>query len=159
VRSIDVFRAMIAGDVEPPPVGKLIGFEMTEVEPGRTVFVLDAGPQHASPLGTVHGGIICDLVDAAMGCAHASLLEDGETFTTLELKVNFLKPVFAGRLTAEGKAIKTGRTIGLVEGRVTDESGSLVAFATSTCMTLRGAAAEGREVAPRGPRTGTDESN
>ena len=139
-----MFRAMVAGAMEPPPVAKLVGFAMTEVDPGRTVFELDAGPQHASPLGTVHGGIICDLVDAAMGCAHASLLEDGETFTTLELKINFMKPVFAGRLVAEGKAIKTGRTIGLVEGRVTDETGSLVAFATSTCMTLRGDAAKGR---------------
>jgi len=144
VRSIDVFRATVAGDVEPPPVAKLIGFEMTAVEPGRAVFELDAGPQHASPLGTVHGGIVCDLVDAAMGCSHASLLEEGETFTTLELKINFMKPVWEGHLVAEGKVIKAGRTIGLVEGRVTDESGSLVAYATSTCMTLRGDAGRGR---------------
>jgi len=144
VKSIDVFRAIIAGDVEPPPVAKLIGFEMTEVDPGRAVFELDAGPQHASPLGTVHGGIIVDLVDAVMGCAHASQLEEGETFTTLELKINFVKPVWKSRLVAEGKVIRAGRTIGLVEGRVTDDSGSLVAFATSTCMTLRGAAARGR---------------
>ena len=92
----------------------------------------------------MHGGVICDLVDGAMGCAHASLLEEGETFTTLELKINFMKPVWQGRLVAEGKVIKTGRTIGLVEGRVTDESGSLVAYATSTCMTLREDAARGR---------------
>ncbi len=144
MKSIDVFRAIIAGDVEPPPVAKLIGFEMTEVDPGRAVFELDAGPQHASPLGTVHGGIIVDLVDAAMGCAHASQLEEGETFTTLELKINFVKPVWKSRLVAEGKVIRARRTIGLVEGRVTDDSGSLVAFATSTCMTLRGDAARGR---------------
>ena len=135
---------MIAGEAEQPPVARLIGFELTHVEPGRTVFELVAGPQHASPLGTVHGGVICDLVDGAMGCAHASLLEEGETFTTLELKINFMKPVWQGRLVAEGKVIKTGRTIGLVEGRVTDESGSLVAYATSTCMTLREDAARGR---------------
>jgi len=144
VRSIDVFRAIVAGDAEPPPVAKLVGFAMTEVEPGRAVFEMDAGPQHSSPLGTVHGGIVCDLVDAAMGCSHASLLEEGETFTTLELKINFVKPVWRGHLVAEGKVIKSGRTIGLVEGRVTDESGSLVAYATSTCMTLRGEAARGR---------------
>ena len=117
---------------------------MTEIEPGRAVFEMDAGPQHASPLGTVHGGVICDLVDGAMGCAHASQLDEGETFTTLELKINYLKPVWSGHLVAEGKVIKAGRTIGLVEGRVTDESGSLVACATSTCMTLRGDAAKGR---------------
>ena len=144
MKSLDVFRAIIAGEAEPAPVAKLIGFELTEVEPGRAVFELDAGPQHASPLGTVHGGIIVDLVDAAMGCAHASKLEEGETFTTLELKINFMKPVWKSHLVAEGKVIKAGRTIGLVEGRVTDESGSLVAFATATCMTLRGDAARGR---------------
>ena len=144
MKSIDVFRAIIAGNAEPPPVAKLIGFEMTEIDPGRAVFELDAGPQHASPLGTVHGGIIVDLVDAAMGCAHASQLEEGETFTTLELKINFMKPVWKSHLVAEGKVLKAGRTIGLVEGRVTDDSGSLVAYATSTCMTLRGDAARGR---------------
>jgi uncharacterized protein (TIGR00369 family) len=144
VKPLDHFRAMVAGDAEAPPVAKLIGFAMTEVEPGRAVFEMDAGPQHASPLGSVHGGVICDLVDGAMGVSHASLLEDGETFTTLELKINFMKPIWSGHLRAEGKVIKAGRTIGLVEGRVTDESGSLVAYATSTCMTLRGDAAKGR---------------
>lgn len=144
MRSIDVFREILAGTREPPPVATLIGFAMTSVEPGRVVFELDAGPQHASPLGTMHGGILCDLVDAAMGCAHASLLEEGETFTTIELKINYLKPVWEGHLVAEGHVVKAGRTIGLVEGRVTDASGSLVAFATSTCMTLRGDVAQGR---------------
>jgi uncharacterized protein (TIGR00369 family) len=144
VKPLDHFRAIIAGNAEPPPVAKLIGFAMTDVEPGRAVFEMDAGPQHASPLGSVHGGVICDLVDGAMGVSHASLLEDGETFTTLELKINFMKPVWSGHLRAEGKVIKAGRTIGLVEGRVTDASGSLVAYATSTCMTLRGDAAQGR---------------
>jgi uncharacterized protein (TIGR00369 family) len=135
---------MVAGTREGPPVAKLIGFEMTDVEPGRVVFELEVGPQHTSPLGTVHGGILCDIADAALGCAHASQLDDGETFTTLELKINFLKPVWSGRLTAVGSSVKSGRTIGLSECRVTDESGSLVAFATSTCMTLRGTAARGR---------------
>jgi uncharacterized protein (TIGR00369 family) len=144
VKPIDHFRAIVAGEADPPPVAKLIGFAMTEIEPGRAVFEMDAGPQHASPLGTLHGGVISDLVDGAMGCAHASQLEDGETFTTLELKINYLKPVWSGHLVAEGKVIKAGRTIGLVEGRVTDESGSLVAYATSTCMTLRGEQAQGR---------------
>jgi uncharacterized protein (TIGR00369 family) len=144
VKPLDNFLAMIAGEADPPPVAKLIGFALTEVEPGRAVFEMDAGPQHASPLGSVHGGIICDLVDGAMGVAHASQLEEGETFTTLELKINFMKPVWNGHLVAEGKVIKAGRTIGLVEGRVTDGSGSLVAYATSTCMTLRGEQAQGR---------------
>jgi uncharacterized protein (TIGR00369 family) len=146
VRSIDAFRAMIAGELPGPPVADLIGMRMTDVEPGRVVFELEAGPRHASPLGTVHGGIICDLADAALGCAHASLLEEGETFTTLELKINFLKPVWEGRLIAEGRSLKLGKTIGLTECNVTDEHGSLVAHATSTLLTLRGEAAAGRRV-------------
>jgi uncharacterized protein (TIGR00369 family) len=135
---------MISGELEGPPIGRLLDMRMVEIHEGRAVFVLEAGPQHASPLGTVHGGIICDVADAAMGCAHASLLEEGETFATIELKINFLKPVWAGRLTAVGTVVKAGRTVGLVECRVTDAGGSLVAYATSTCMTLRGDAAVGR---------------
>jgi uncharacterized protein (TIGR00369 family) len=144
VTALELFRQIVAGEIDGPPVGHLLDMRMTEIDAGRAVFVLDAGPQHASPLGTVHGGIICDVADAALGCAHASLLDEGETFATIELKINFLKPVWAGRLTAVGTVVKAGRTIGLTECRVTDEGGSLVAFATATCMTLRGEAAEGR---------------
>jgi uncharacterized protein (TIGR00369 family) len=144
MKSIDAFRAIVAGEREPPPVAKLIGMRMTSVEAGAVTFELDVGEQHTSPLGTVHGGILCDLADAAMGCAHASQLDDGETFTTLELKMNFVKPVWSGRLVAEARVLKAGRTIGLVDCRVTDEGGSLVAYGTSTCMTLRGDAATGR---------------
>jgi uncharacterized protein (TIGR00369 family) len=144
VTPLEHFRAIVAGEADPPPVAQLIGFRMTAVEPGTATFELDAGPQHASPLGTVHGGVICDVADAAMGCAHASLLQDGESFTTLELKINFLKPVWSGTLTAVGSVVKAGRTVGLAEARVTDDSGALVAHATSTCLTLRGEAAAGR---------------
>ena len=144
MRAIDRFRQMVSGEIEGPPIGRLLDMRMTEIDEGRAVFVLEAGPQHTSPLGTVHGGIICDVADAALGCAHASLLEEGVTFATIELKINFLKPVWAGRLTAVGTVVKAGRTIGLTECRVTDQGGSLVAYATATCMTLRGEAAEGR---------------
>jgi uncharacterized protein (TIGR00369 family) len=95
-------------------------------------------------LGTLHGGAVCDLADAAMGMAYASELERGESFTTLELKINFMKPVWRSHLRAEGKVVKRGRTVGLVECDVLDEKGSLVARASSTCMTLRGDAAKGR---------------
>ena len=95
-------------------------------------------------MGTLHGGILCDIADAAMGIAYAANLETGETFTTLELKISFLKPVWNATLKAEGRVLKQGRTTGLVECRITDEMGSLVAHATSTCMTLRGASAKGR---------------
>ena len=137
MKPLDHFRAIVAGEADPPPVAKLIGFAMTEIEPGRAVFEMDAGPQHASPLGTLHGGVICDLVDGAMGCAHASQLDEGETFTTLELKTNYLRQVVEGKLTATGRVHHAGRTIGLATCDVVDEQGRLVAHATSTCMTLR----------------------
>jgi uncharacterized protein (TIGR00369 family) len=137
-------QAMIRGDAPPPPVARLVGFRVVEVEPGRTLFEMETGPQHASPLGTLHGGILCDIADAAMGIAYASTLGEGESFTTLELKINFLKPVWNARLRAEARVVKRGKTVGLVECDVTDETGSLVARASSTCLTLAGKMAEGR---------------
>ena len=132
------------GKLPPPPIARLIGFRMTAVAPGAATVTLEPGPQHANPMGTLHGGVLCDIADAAMGIAYAANLADGETFTTLELKISFLKPIWNSTLTAEGKVLKQGRTTGLVECRITDEKGSLVAHATSTCMTLRGNAAQGR---------------
>jgi len=135
---------MIRGDVPPPPVATLVGFRILEVEPGRAVFELEAGPQHANPMGTLHGGILCDLADAAMGIAYASTLSESESFTTLELKINFFKPVWNARLTATARVVKRGKTVGMAECDVVDASGSLVARASSTCMTLAGKMAEGR---------------
>jgi uncharacterized protein (TIGR00369 family) len=123
----------------------LIGFRPIVAEPGRAAFELDTDlERHANPMGTVHGGVLCDLADAAMGFAYASTLQDGETFTTLELKINFLRPVWQTRLTATANVVQRGRTIGLVECDLTDAEGRLVARASSTCMTLRGAQAQGR---------------
>ena len=141
---LERLRAIAVGEAEPPPVAKLVGLRMLSIEPGRAVFELEATREHANPMGTLHGGILCDLADAAMGCAYASLLADGESFATLELKMNFLKPVWTGRLEAVASMVKPGRSVGLVECRVTDDTGSLVAHSTSTCMTLRGGQAEGR---------------
>ena len=137
-------RGMIRGEVAPAPVAGLVGFRILEVEPGRAVFEMETGPQHANPMGTLHGGILCDLADAAMGIAFASTLEEGQTFTTLELKINFLKPVWNARLRADARVVKRGRTVGMTECDVTDESGSLIARASSTCMALSGEKAAGR---------------
>jgi uncharacterized protein (TIGR00369 family) len=106
--------------------------------------LFESGPQHANPMGTLHGGILCDVADAAMGTAVATTLNEGETLTTIELKINFLKPVWSAKLTATGKVVRRGRTICLVECDVTDEKGSLVARASSTCMILSGEMAAGR---------------
>jgi len=143
-KAIDFIRMLQRGDAPPPPVARLIGFILTEVEPGRAVIALDADGRHANPMGTLHGGVLCDIADAAMGMAYASTLEESETFTTLELKINFLKPVREGRLVATGRVVKGGRTVGLVECDVLDDKERLVARASSTCMTLRGAQAAGR---------------
>lgn len=142
--ALDMLKKVQRGELPPPPVATLIGFTIGSIERGRVVMEMEAGPQHTSPLGTVHGGILCDLADAAMGMAYATSLDDNETFTTLELKINFLKPVWSGRLTATGYVVKSGRTVGLVDCDLHDEKQSLVARASSTCMTLRGAEAAGR---------------
>jgi uncharacterized protein (TIGR00369 family) len=139
-------RASGSGSIlhHSPPIGVLLGFETDAIEPGRAVLRMEAGPRHANPMGTLHGGVLCDLGDAAMGYAFASTLEDGESFTTLELSVNYLKPVWEGELVATGEVVKDGRTVGLVECDVRDADGSLVARLKSTCLKLRGDAASGR---------------
>jgi uncharacterized protein (TIGR00369 family) len=126
------------------PVGHLIGFEMKEGADGRAIVALLAGPQHRNPMGTLHGGILCDIADAAMGIAFASTLAADESFTTIELKINFFRPVWKGLLRAEGKIVRRGSSLGYLECEITDESGRLVAKAASTCMVLRGQRAVGR---------------
>lgn len=139
-------QKMMTGEVPIPPVAQLMGMEMGLVRPGRVVIELEAGPRHASPLGTVHGGILCAIADAAMGLAYATNLKAGETFATVELKVNFLRPVWQGRLRAEGKVVSSGRNLGLVECNVTDQDQRLIARCLSTCMTLKGVQAENDNV-------------
>jgi uncharacterized protein (TIGR00369 family) len=127
-----------------PPIAQLLGIRAVAFDEGSVVFELDADGRHANPMGTLHGGVLCDLADLAMGVALYSTLESGESFTTLELKMNFLKPIWTGRLTARAQVKKGGRTTALLECEVRDDKGSLVAFATSTCMILRGDMARGR---------------
>lgn len=132
------------GEVAPPPVARLIGFRLTSVRNGEAVVELEASDNHANPMGTLHGGILCDIADAAMGIAFASTLEDGESFTTLELKINFLRPVWKEKLRAAGKVVKRGKAVGLVECEVLNSKGALVAKSSCTCMVLRGEDARGR---------------
>lgn len=127
-----------------PPVAELVGFTAESVGDGEAVLSFDAGPEHANPMGTLHGGILCDVGDAAMGYAYASTLAAEESFTTLELKVNYLRPVWDATLTATGRVVSGGRTVGLVECDVRDEDDRLVARLSSTCLTLRGEQASGR---------------
>jgi uncharacterized protein (TIGR00369 family) len=121
-----------------------LGLELVEAVDGRSLMRMEAEERHGNPMGTIHGGILCDLADAAMGTAYFSTLGEGESFTTLELKINFLRPFWTGKLVARGRVVERGRTIGMTECDVEDDQGRLIARASSTCMTLRGDAAAGR---------------
>ena len=134
---LELAQKMQRGEAPPPPIGRLLGFVLKAIEPGRAVFEMEADERHHNPMGTLHGGVYCDLADAAMGYAYAATLGEGETFTTVELKINFLRAVRQGRLTAEARVVKAGSTLGYVECDVKDQAGKLVARAASTCMKLR----------------------
>jgi uncharacterized protein (TIGR00369 family) len=122
--------------LSPPPVSRLIGFVLKSIEPGHATFEMEADERHHNPMGTLHGGIYCDIADAAMGYAYAATLAEGETFTTIELKINFLRAVRKTTLIAEARVVKAGSILGYVECEVKDQSGNLVAKAASTCMKL-----------------------
>jgi uncharacterized protein (TIGR00369 family) len=128
----------------PPPVAELLGVELVSAAGGECTMRMEAGERHSNPMGTIHGGILCDIADAAMGMAFFSTLADGESFTTLELKINFLRPFWTGTLLARGSVVSRGRSVGLTECDVVDENDRLIAKATSTVMALRGEAAQGR---------------
>lgn len=127
-----------------PPVAGLLGIDFVSAGEGLCTMKLEAEERHSNPMGTLHGGILCDLADAAMGMAFFSTLEPGESFTTLELKINYLRPFWTGTLLAHGKVVHRGKTVGMTECDVEDDQGRLIARATSTCLALRGEAAEGR---------------
>jgi uncharacterized protein (TIGR00369 family) len=140
----DLARNIALGNAEPPPIAKLIGFTVTSAQDGRAVVEFQASSRHANPMGSLHGGVMCDIADAAMGMAYASNLLEGETFTTLELKINFVKPVWNARLRAMAAVVKQGKTVGLVECDVIDDKYQLIARASCTQMTLRDERAAGR---------------
>lgn len=135
---------VIRGELPPPPIAQLIGFKLVGAKHGEALVDFEAGNKHANPMGTLHGGVLCDVADAAMGIAFASTLADDESFTTLELKINFLRPVWNEKLHAVGKVVSRGKTVGLTECNITNSAGALIARSTSTCMVLRGEKAAGR---------------
>lgn len=143
-KMLERMEKMARGEHPPAPIAHTLGFQLVEVRPGEAIFTIDTEARHENPMGTLHGGVLCDVADAAMGCAYGASLDEGESFTTLELKINFLKPVWKDRLTAVGRVVQKGRTVGLTECTVTNSKGQKVAYATSTCMTLRGDQARGR---------------
>src|ERR1700736_1067869 len=134
---LELARRMQRGEAPPPPIGRLLGFVLKVIEPGHAVFEMEADERHHNPMGTLHGGVYCDLADAAMGYAYAATLAEDESFTTVELKINFLRAVRKATLTAEARVVKAGSTLGYIECEVKDQDGRLVAKAASTCMKLK----------------------
>ena len=133
---LEYLQAIIDGSIPPPPIAKLMGFTIDSVEVGRAVFTVEPHESHYNPIGTVHGGLVCTLLDSVAGCATQTTLPKGMAYTSLEIKVNYLRPVLAtsGTLTAVGIVTKPGRRAAFVDATVTDASGKLVATATSTLL-------------------------
>lgn len=121
-----------------PSIGRLLGMRFDEVAHGRIVISIDTRPDFANPLGAVHGGIAATLLDSALGCAVHTTLPAGVGFTTLELKVNYIRAARTDgqTLTATGTVIHAGRRTATAEGKVLDDHGKLIAHATTTCMIL-----------------------
>ena len=131
--------------IYPPAIAKTLGFELIEVGPGTATMEIVANTEkHANPMGTIHGGVLCDIADAAIGTAHATSLEEGESFTSLDLQINFFRPVWNGRIRAVAKPVNLGRQISRYVCEILNDDDKLIAQVTSTVMTLRGDQASGR---------------
>jgi uncharacterized protein (TIGR00369 family) len=132
----DFLAAISAGELPPPPIGATMGFLPVSVEPGVVIFQGTPGPEHYNPSGAVHGGYAATLLDSAVGCAVHSMLPQGKGFTTLELKVNYIRAMTdkTGPVRAEGKVITVGGQVAVAEGKLTDANGKLYAHATTTCL-------------------------
>jgi len=120
------------------PIADLIGFSIEPLGNGQAIGWLDAGPQHANPMGTLHGGVLCDVADAAMGVAFVTTLDSDESFTTMSLTINFFRPVWQARLRFDARVVNRSRNTGYLECDITDQDGKRIAKATSTCVVLRG---------------------
>ena len=135
---LDILQAMMRGEAALPPINKTLDFIFVEVDPGRVQFQGRPQFEHYNPLGSVHGGWIATLLDSAMACAVHSLLPAGRTYTTLELKVNFVRALTheVPLVRAIGEVIHGGRRIGTAQGRLVGPDGTLYAHATTTCLVL-----------------------
>jgi|HubBroStandDraft_1064217.scaffolds.fasta_scaffold00913_14 uncharacterized protein (TIGR00369 family) len=135
---LELLRAIADGSIPPPPISDLLGFRILVLEPSHVVLEFDPAEFMYSPLGTVHGGILTVLLDTAMGCAFQTTLSAGVTYTTIELKVNFVRPVtdLVGPLRSEGTVIHAGSKVATTEARLVDANGKLFAHSTSTLLVV-----------------------
>ena len=141
---IEYIRALAGGSLPAPPMVLLMGLTIVEVDEGRVVFEVEPAEYHYNAIGVAHGGLACTALDSAMGCAVHTILPAGTGYTTLEIKVNLLRPLTleTGPVRCEGKTIHVGRTVATAEARMVDRNGKLYAHGTCTCMIFR-APAEG----------------
>jgi uncharacterized protein (TIGR00369 family) len=135
---LEFMREIRSGRIPPPPIAVLMGTTLEDVSEGRAVFGVTPAEFHYNPIGVVHGGLAAMLVDSAMGCAVQTTLPAGRAYTTLELKVNFVRAITkdTGKLRCEATVIHAGRTTATAEARVVDGEGRLYAHATTTCLLL-----------------------
>jgi uncharacterized protein (TIGR00369 family) len=149
---LDFLRGIIAGRIPPPPIAVLFGMSILAAEPGQVTFGLDVGEHLYNPIGSVHGGVFCTLLDSAMGCAVHSSLERGQAYTTLELKVNLVKAltVRTPNVVATGQVVSAGRRVVTASGQITGPDGTLYAHATTTCLVLAPRPDPGQEQRGRG---------
>ncbi len=133
---MEFLNGIASGAIPPAPIAELLGITPISVEPGRTVFQGMPGLAHYNPSGVVHGGYAASLLDTAVGCAIHTMLPAGKGYTTLELKVNYIRAMTdkTGPVRAEAKVVNLGGQVGIAEGRITDAQGKLYAFATTTCL-------------------------
>jgi len=133
---IDYLRQMIAGELPPPPIGELVGMDLVSVGEGTATFTCLPNESHYNPIGMVHGGLVCTLLDSAAGCAVQTTLPAGVGYTSIELKVSYLRPLRhdSGLITCTGTVVKPGRRVAFAEATVTDASGALIATATSSLL-------------------------
>jgi uncharacterized protein (TIGR00369 family) len=136
ISGLELMHGLIAGKYPAPPIMKALEFTLDRVEHGVAVFSGDAKFDYYNPIGTVHGGWIATLLDSCMGCAMHTTLKAGQGYTSLEIKVNFVRPVLdtTGRVTAEGRVLYAGSRTGTAEGKLTDAKGKVLAHATTTCL-------------------------
>ena len=135
---LDYLRAIAGGGISPPPIAVLLGMGIVDVQPGRVAFSLEVGEHLYNPIGSVHGGVFCVLLDSAMGCAAHSTLDRGQAYATLELKANLVKALTMNTpsVVATGQVISSGRRVITASGQITGPDGTLYAHGTTTCLVV-----------------------
>ena len=132
----EYLTAIVEGRFPPPPIARLMGFHLSQLGEGLAVFECTPGERHYNPISLVHGGLACTLLDSAMGCAVHTTLPAGSAYTTLEVKVNLVRPITkdTGLLRCEGRVLHSGKRVATAEGKLLDAAGKLYAHGTTTCM-------------------------